>query len=319
MMSHCLRLNPHDLVAWRTWTRLLRPAAVGTQHDVNEVNCILGAKLPHNMLAMGFDRSTAYSKRRRGFFIRRASHNLRQHLDLPAGEKGAPGKMTPSDFRRGVLLLSTCPSGNRFAHTGNDRSDIRLFFYKIARAVFDRLDRDRNVPAGGDDKDRRRIIRGIELFENVQSRCARQVYVHEDTGRYPCPSGSDNRCSLAEGPHLISRLAEYDRQRLAHHRIVVDDVNLAVILAGLQHVGSPVALKGPSSWFASDARSARTNLKGRGYHSFNVARVGIFPYVPVECCRMLYAVRICTRVVPSAAVTWGNVQGMASSDRELVT
>ena len=195
-MSHCVRLNPHDLVARCTWTRILGPAAIGTQHDVNEVNCILGAELFHYMLAMGFDRSTAYSKSRRRFFIRRAAHNLRQNLDLPAGQKGAPGKMTPSDFHRRVLLLAACPSGNRLTHTGDDRGDICLLLYKIARAIFDRLDRDRNVPAGGDDKDRRLVIRGIELFEDIQSRCARQVYVHNDTSRYPYPSGSDYSCLL---------------------------------------------------------------------------------------------------------------------------
>jgi hypothetical protein len=303
MMSHCLGLNPHNLVVCWTWARVLRPATVGTQHDVNEVDCILGAELLHDMLAMGFDRSTAYSEDPRGFLIRRARHDLRQHLDLPAREKGAPGKMTPSDFRRRVLLLSACPSCNRLTHTGNDRSRIRLLFYIITRAIFDRLDRDRNVSARGDDKDRRRIIRGIELFEDVQSRCARQVYVYKDTGRYPHPSGSDNRCSLAERPHLISRLAKHNRQRLAHHRIIVDDVNLAVMLASLQHVGLPVVLKGSSSRFAIDARSARTNLKRRRYDQFNIARVGIFPYVPVQCCRMLYVIRICTRVVPNGAVT----------------
>ncbi len=107
--------------------------------------------------------------------------------------------MTPSDFRCRVLLLSACPSGNRLTHTGNDRSDIRLLFYKIARAIFDCLDRDRNVSARGDDKDRRRIIRGIELFEDAQSRCARQVNVYKDAGRGPYPSGGDNRRSIAKG------------------------------------------------------------------------------------------------------------------------
>src|ERR1700685_3858041 len=212
MTSHCLRLNPHDLIVFCTWAGVLRPAAFGTQHDVNELNCILGAELLHNVLAMRFDRSTAYSKGLRGFLIRRARHNLRQNLDLPAGQKGAPGKMTPSDFRRRVRLLSAGPSGNRLTHTGDDRSDIGLLFYKIARAIFDRLDRDRNVTAGRDDKNRRRIIRGIELFEDVQSRRARQEYVYNNTGRYPHPSGSDNRRSFAEGPHPISRLAKHARK-----------------------------------------------------------------------------------------------------------
>src|ERR1700733_5025249 len=140
-------------------TGVLPRATIGAQYFPNEFDCILGSKFFHNMPAMTFEGSRAYSKNSRRCLVGRARRNLFQHLDFPAGEAVAARKGSPPDFRRFVLPLPALPSVNRFAPTLHDQTGIHPFLDEVTRAIPHSLDRDRNVAMAGDDKDRSWIIR----------------------------------------------------------------------------------------------------------------------------------------------------------------
>src|ERR1700722_2865873 len=117
----------------------------------------------------------------------------------------AARKWLPSEIGRRVSLSMTAPNLDIFLPAPKERSHTRLFFEKIRCAALDRFNHKRNVCAPGDNTDRRRVILGVESFEDVHARQARREHVNHRTNRYTFSGSRNERRPLAEGRHPIAR------------------------------------------------------------------------------------------------------------------
>jgi hypothetical protein len=107
---------------------------------------------------------------------------------------------------------------------------------EVERAVPDRIDRHGDVALPGDHEDRRRIVLGIELLEDLEPRAARNIDVENNAGGNDRVGAGQQCAALGEAGRTVSGLREYDRQHLADRRIIVHNEDLAMGRSKLGHL-----------------------------------------------------------------------------------
>src|SRR5205085_69718 len=108
--------------------------ALGGHHDPDQVGCVPGAELLHDVRPMIFDCARADAERAAGLLVRRAGSELLQHFTLAPRQRFPARKMQRGDRRGGILLLPPLVCANRFIQPLDDFASAKRLFDEIERA-----------------------------------------------------------------------------------------------------------------------------------------------------------------------------------------
>src|SRR5579864_118496 len=104
-------------------------------------------------------------------------------------------------------------------------------------AALDRLDGAGNVAAPRYDEDGRRIIRRVELSQNIEPRLSGHANVEKNADWCPHPGGKHERRSVLESRRLVARQGKQTGQQIADALLIVGDEDFAAGQPWLEHVG----------------------------------------------------------------------------------
>src|SRR5438270_3026048 len=130
---------------------------------------------------MDLDRARTDAELARHFLVGGAGQELRQDFAFAPGQGFAPGEFEGDRFRRRLVQAKT-PRRDCIAHARRNRGSAERLLDKIQRAVPDGVYGHRNVALPGDYENRRRVVSGVEILEDVESGAAGNVNIEQDTG-----------------------------------------------------------------------------------------------------------------------------------------
>jgi Membrane-associated sensor, integral membrane domain len=200
-------------------------AAPFRHHDPHQIGDVPRAELFHQTCAVIFDRARADAELPRRFFVRRARDQAGQHLTLAARERLAARKVQIGDGLFGAAAAAR-RCRDRVAHLLHDDAAAERLLDEIKRAMTDRIDRHRNVALRGHDEDRRRVVVGIELLEDIEPGPPGDVNVENDAGRRLPSRRGEQRRAIGKAGDTMTRGREDRGQGLSHRLIIIDDEDL---------------------------------------------------------------------------------------------
>src|SRR5262245_49037165 len=148
--------------------------------DADEIGGVLGPELLHDASAMHLDGARTDAEMAARLLAGGSRHDLCQHVLLAWSQRLAARKMIAEGLRCIGIGLSAALGLDRLAHAGHDFGGAKRLFDEVERAVSDRVDRHRDVALAGHDQDRRWIVLGVELLEDIEPGAARNMHVEND-------------------------------------------------------------------------------------------------------------------------------------------
>ena len=160
------------------------------------------------------------------FLVGCSRDDFGQNLSLAHRQSLTAGEFRSEDFAIGAVQAMPRPGGDDVADSIHDGAGRERLLDEIEGAVPDRLDHSRNAAPARHGNDGRGIIVSADFFENVRPRTAGHENIENNAGRRrPRSRGGAKRLHVAERRHPIACRAECRIEKLADHRIVVDDEN----------------------------------------------------------------------------------------------
>ena len=127
----------------------------------------------------------------------------------------------------GTVFAGLPPALYCLAHAHDDLVERKGLHNEVVGTPLDRVDRHRYVALRRDNEDRRAVALRVEFLEDVETRAAGHVHVEQHAAGCAGAGGGEKRGAFRKFSDREALIGEYERKRIAHALVVVNDEHLS--------------------------------------------------------------------------------------------